>query len=230
MPAPLQSIDPRARLVGAAALSCCVAVAQGLPACLLGLALGCALLVAARPGAGQLARRALAVNVFVLFLWLITPWTTPGAIVWQAGPLAISREGLRLCLLVSLKANAICAIFTALVAGTDIADLGHALCRLGCPRRLVWIMILMGRYLHVIHSEWRSLMTAARLRCFEPRSSLHTWRTLATLIGLLLVRCHDRARRVHEAMLLRAFSGAFIPLRRFTWNLRDTIFALTLLA
>lgn len=229
MSAPLQSIDPRARLAVAALLSVCVAVAQTFPACLIGLALGMALLCAARPAPGQLARRAAAVNIFVLFLWCVTPWTTPGHAVWCAGPLTVTAEGLRLSLLVSLKANAICALFTALTAGMDIAAMGHALRRLGCPQRLVWLLLFMGRYLHVIHTEWRALMTAARLRCFVPKSNAHTWRTLATLLGLLLVRSHDRARRVHEAMLLRGFAGRFHPLDRFGWRPRDTAFALALL-
>ena len=31
-------------------------------------------------------------------------------------------------------------------------------------------------------------MTAERLRGFRPRSSMHTYRTLSSLLGLLLVR------------------------------------------
>ncbi|MBD5539339.1 MAG: cobalt ECF transporter T component CbiQ [Desulfovibrio sp.] len=229
MPAPLRSIDPRARLAVAALLSVCVAVAQTLAACLAGLALGLVLLVAARPAPRDLGRRAAAVNIFLLFLWCVTPWTTPGRAVWSAGPLVVTGEGLWLSLLVSLKANAICAIFTALTTGMDIATLGHAMRRLGCPQGLTWLLLFMGRYIHVIRHEWRSLMTAARLRCFVPKSNAHTWRTLATLLGLLLVRSHDRARRVHEAMLLRGFTGSFRPLDTFAWRGRDTAFTVALL-
>lgn len=229
MAAQLTSIDPRARLAAAALLSVCVAVAQDLNACLAGLAVGLALLAAARPAPRTLLKRAAAVNAFLLFLWCVTPWTTPGHLVWSMGPLAVTREGLWLSLLVSLKANAICAIFTALTTGMDIATVGHALRRLGCPQRLTWLLLFMGRYIHVIHEEWHTLMTAARLRCFVPKSNAHTWRTLASLLGLLLVRSHDRARRVHEAMLLRGFTGSFRPLDSFAWRPRDTAFTLALL-
>ena len=228
--APRRGIDPRARLALAAVLSVCVAVTQNFSAGLLGLALGFLLLLAARPKPGEALRRFGAVNLFVVFLWCVVPWTTPGEAVWSAGPLTITGAGLRLSLLVSLKANAICALFTALTAGMDIATMGHALRRLGCPDALVWLLLFMGRYIHVLGSEWHSLMTAARLRCFVPRSDAHTWRTLATLLGLLLVRGHDRARRVHEAMLLRGFTGRFRPLDTFCWRPRDTAFTLALLA
>ena len=228
MAAPLRSIDPRARLAAAALLSVCVAVAQTLAACLAGLGLGLALLLAARPDLRELGHRAFAVNIFLLFLWCVTPWTTPGAAVWKLGPITVTGAGLWLSLLVSLKANAICATFTALTTGMDIATLGHALRRLGCPQGLTWLLLFMGRYIHVIRGEWHSLMTAARLRCFVPKSNAHTWRTLANLLGLLLVRSHDRARRVHEAMLLRCFTGSFRPLDTFAWRGSDTAFLLAL--
>ncbi len=213
----------------AALLSACVAVAQAFAACMLGLAVGLALLLAARPAPATLMKRFAAVDVFVLFLWCVVPWTTPGEPVWAFGPLTVTAQGLTLSLLVSLKANAICAIFSALTTGMDIATLGHALRRLGCPQGLAWLVLFMGRYVHVLEEEWRSLITAARLRCFVPKSNAHTWRTLATLLGLLLVRSHDRARRVHEAMLLRGFTGSFRPLDTFAWRPRDTAFTAALL-
>lgn len=224
-----QGIDPRARLASAALLSVCVAVAQTFPACLLGLALGCVLLALSRAPLGRCLRRAGAVNLFVAFLWCVVPWTTPGEPVWSLGPLTVTDAGLRLALLTTLKANAIFLLVTSLTAAMDISAMGHALRRLGCPQRLVWLLLFMGRYVHVLTAEWQSLITAARLRCFRPRSDAHTWRTLATLLGLLLVRGHDRARRVHEAMLLRGFTGSFRPLDSSRWRPRDTAVSLAFL-
>lgn len=225
----IESLDPRARLAATALLSIIVAVAQTFSAALLGLLLGCALLAAARPPLRQILRRAKAVNLFLLFLWCITPWTTAGKIIWSIGPLAVTDAGLSLSLLVTLKANAICALFTALADNMEISATGHALRHLGCPQQLVLIIIFMGRYTRLLHSQWQSLMTAARLRCFELKSNAHAWSTLGALLGLLLVKSHERAHRVHEAMLLRGFTGSFHPLDNFCWRKRDTAFCLVLL-
>ena len=72
-------------------------------------------------------------------------------------------------------------------------------------------------------------MTAARLRGFRPRSSMHTYRTLASLLGLLLVRSYERAQRTREAMLLRGFAGRFHSVARFSVGAPDLAFALGLL-
>lgn len=225
---PLRHIDPRSRVALAALLSVCVALCRSLPACLCGLGLGLLLLAMTCPRPAWLLRRLAGVNLFVAFLWCVVPWTSPGMPVWHLGPLTASAEGIDLCLLVSVKANAIVCIVLALVANMDVAALGRALRGLGCPETLVWLFLLMSRYIHTLAEEWRRLDVAARLRCFRPRTDLHTWRTLASLLGLLLVRSDERACRVREAMLLRGFNGQFHSLDTFHWRTRDTLFSLAL--
>lgn len=211
----IQRIDPRVRVLLAVALAVALAQLRQVTACCLGLGLGGLLLALARAPLGPLVRRLAAVNVFILFLWLVTPWTTPGSVVWQWQIFQVSREGLYLSLLVTLKSNAIACIFLALVATLPATTLGHALERLGCPDKLVFLFLFTGRYIHLLAGEWQDLMTAARLRGFHPRTDMHTYRTVASLLGLLLVRSHDRALRTREAMLLRGFSGRFHALGSF---------------
>ena len=211
----IQQIDPRIRILLAVLLAVALALLRQMTACCLGLGLGCVLLGLAQAPLEPLWRRLVAVNMFILFLWLVTPWTTPGSVVWQWHSIQVSREGLYLSLLVTLKSNAIACIFLALVASLPTATLGHALERLGCPDKLVFLFLFTGRYIHLLTGEWLDLMTAARLRGFQPRTNLHTYRTVSSLLGLLLVRSHDRAQRTHEAMRLRGFSGCFHSLDRF---------------
>lgn len=210
----IRQIDPRARVLLAVLLAVALALLRQVTACCLGLGLGCVLLGLA------------AVNMFILFLWLVTPWTTPGTVIWQWHFIRISREGLYLSLLVTLKSNAIACVFLSLVATLPAATLGHALGRLGCPDKLVFLFLFTGRYIHLLAGEWQELVTAARLRGFRPRTDMHTYRTVSSLLGLLLVRSHDRAQRTHEAMRLRGFSGHFHSLDSFCLRPVDVCFAL----
>ena len=219
-------LDPRARLVVAAALSLCLALSRSLPAALAGLGLAVLLLGALRPPVGVLCRRLAAINVFLLFLCLLTPFSLPGTTLWHWGPLALSREGLQLALLLWVKSNAIGGILLALVASLPVATAGYALECLHCPARLVYLLLFAGRYVFDIADEWRTLQTAARLRGFRPRCNAHTYRTLASLLGLLLLRGYDRAQRVREAMLLRGFRNHFHTVAVFRFRPADVVFCL----
>jgi len=211
----LHRADPRAKLAAAAALSCILAASPTPAAPALALLSGLGLAAWAGLPLGALARRLLTVNVFVAFLWLFLPFSTPGEAVWRLGPLAATDRGLALCLLISLKTNAIMLHFLALIATSDAASLGQAMHRLRVPEKLVFLFLFTYRFINVIHGEHQRLMTAARLRGFVPRTSLHTYRTLASLLALVLLSAMRRAEMTRRAMLLRCFAGRFTTLRRF---------------
>jgi cobalt/nickel transport system permease protein len=63
-----------------------------------------------------------------------------------------------------------------------------------------------------------------KIRGFQPRTNLHTYRSYAYLAAMLLVHSHDRADRVYQAMLCRGFHGKFYSLRTFSWQPRDRAF------
>ena len=132
--------------------------------------------------------------------------------------------------LVTLKSNAILLAFLAMVATMNAPTMGHALDRLGVPPKLVFLFLFTYRYLHVIADEWRRLITAARLRGFVPRTGMHSYRTIAHLLAMVLVNSFDRSGRVYQAMILRGFSGRFASVVRFRARARDAVFALLWLA
>lgn len=225
----IHSLDPRVRLVVAAVCATGLAMARRPETAWLGLALAAMLLFMSRPPLRELFRRVVLVNVFILFLWLTVPLTMPGDPALSWGSLALSRQGIDLTMLVTLKSNAILWLFLALVASMDSPTLGHALARLRFPSKLVFLFLFTYRYLHVIADEWNRLRTAAALRGFVPRTGMHTYRTFAYMLGMVFVQSFERAGRVYEAMLLRGFSGVFRSVTRFEARPRDAVFALSML-
>ncbi len=206
---PLHRLDPRVKLVAAVAYAVVVALLGDLRVLASALVLSGGLVALARLDAPRFLRRLLAANVFIAFLWLFLPWSVPGRAFWSLGPLAVTAEGVRLSLLISMKCNAILAAMTALLATSPIHDLAGAMGRLGAPRKLLVVFYLCLRYLHIIHGEGLRLRQAAAVRGFVPRTSLGAYRTYASFLGSLLVRSHERAARVYSAMLCRGFSGSF---------------------
>lgn len=194
------------RLVWAGLLSFCLAASDSQAQALAGLVLGLGLLAAARP-AGAVHTLA-AVNGFVIFMCLTIPLSPgPGEALWQWGPFRVTQAGLDLSLLLALKANAIACVCLGLLATLGASQLALGLARLRCPPKLVWIVLLMGRNIHLLRGQWRALSEAGRLRGFRATASARGYRTLASMLGLLILRAHDRAGVTREAMLLRGYGG-----------------------
>jgi cobalt/nickel transport system permease protein len=120
-----------------------------------------------------------------------------------------------------LKSNATLFSLIALTGTSYFATLGYALNQLRVPNKIIYLFLITYRYIFVIEQEYQRLIRAARVRCFEPGTNLHTYRTYAYLIGMIFVRASSRAERVYHAMLCRGFTGKFYALREFTFKKSD---------
>ena len=217
-------LDPRVRIAMAAFFSCLVAVSNSFETLVAALLLAFGLVVLARLDLKEVSRRLAVVVGFLVLLWLVLPLTFSGNPVGQLGPLVWYQPGVALAARISLKSIAILLAFTALVATMPVSSLGHALSRLGISGKLVHLLLMCYRYIFVIDQEYRRLNAAMRIRAFQPRTSLHTYRSYAYLAGMLFVRAAARAERVHQAMLCRGFQGRFHTMARFPKHAHNTSF------
>ena len=220
----IHRLDPRGKIIIAAGFAILVAVAKTFPAALAGLALALAGLTMARLPMQKVLAKLLVVNGFVLFLWIILPWTYPGEAVWRLGPLVATRQGIAVSVLITLKSNAIIIGLIALIATVPVITLGQAMHAMRLPDKLCHLLLFTYRYLYVFEVEFQRLVQAMKIRGFQPRTNLHTYRSYAYLAAMLLVRSFDRADRVFQAMLCRGFCGVFYSLQTFAWQRRDGIF------
>jgi cobalt/nickel transport system permease protein len=226
----LHRLDPRVKFVVAVLFSVVVAVADRYGCLAVAACFALVLLVVARLALKEVFLRLLAVNVFIIFLWLFLPFTYGGEELFTVGPLQASRDGIAYALLITAKSNTIIVALIALLATTPIITLGHALSHLYVPNKLVHLLFFTVRYLQVLHSEYERLRNAMKIRGFTPRSNLHTYKTLAYLIGMLLIKSFDRADRIRKAMLCRGFHGEFYVLGHFDLQRSDLLFfAVTIL-
>jgi cobalt/nickel transport system permease protein len=214
-------LDPRGKLAVALAYSLVVATGQSAWAAGAGLGLCLAGCLAARLPGREVVRRLAAVNAFTALLWLVLPWQLGLGQGWLGLGLSHHPAGLRLAGMITLKANAIVLGLMLLLATSSVNQVFHALAHWRVSPRLLQVFFFFYRYLHVLHREWHRMHLAARARGFRPRTNLHTYRTYAYLLGGLLVRSHDRAHRVYQAMLCRGFQGTYWLLDHFHWQRRD---------
>lgn len=223
---PLHTMDAAPKLAAATIFSICTALLTSIPVAGIALCIGCLLLLVAKLPLCALLRRLAFVNAFIVFLWLTLPFSTTGTALFHLGSFAITKEGVDLCILITLKSNAIISTFIALLATSSVSDIGAGLAKLKVPQKISLLLLFTWRYVHVILEEYRLLSTAATLRGFVPRTNSHTYKTYANLIAMVLVKSWDRAERVNHAMKLRGFTGTFHTLRHTKVHTTDIVFAL----
>ncbi|MDB5349715.1 MAG: ABC-type cobalt transport system, permease component CbiQ [Planctomycetota bacterium] len=195
---PLDTLDPRRKLVAALAFIIVVVVtpipwwwAMPVEAIVL---LGVVWISRLRPL--PLLRRWLAFVPLVGFLALMVATGHPQR----------ARLGLLPVAGVILIKNSL-AFVTILVLGgvTPFPRLLDGMRRLGAPRVLVATLHFMYRYIHVLGTELARMVQARRSRSF--RRGGPDWGLLTGLIGVLFLRAMERGERVHAAMVARGWDG-----------------------
>ena len=215
--------DPRVKILATLIFAVVVALNHSLLACTLALTFPIFLVIAARLDLNKVLARLVVVNGFVVFLWFFLPFTFPGKIVWSLGPLDIHREGVLYSLLITLKSNAIVLMVIALLGTSPVFTLVHALSHMWVPDKIVHLFFFCFRYIHVIHEEYHRLANAMKVRGFKPGTNLHTYRSYAYLVGMLLVRSFDRSQRILAAMKCRGFKEKFYILHHYGMKKADYI-------
>lgn len=223
----IHRLDPRIRLLAAFLFSVIISVSGGFFPLFLSLIISITLLTFARLPIKKVLLRLLFANFFIFLIWLFIPFKLKGVPLLSLGPLIISKEGLLYCLLLTIKSNAIIIVLITLTATMPVFTMGRAMSSLGAPTKIVNLFIFSYRYIHAILLEYKRLKEAMEIRGFQPKTNMHTYRAYAYLVGMLIIKSHDRAERVHSAMICRGFQGRFFDLTEFSIKRTDFIFFTT---
>jgi len=219
----IHKLDPRIKLIVILLFSIVAAVTDKFISLTIALVFSIILIVMAKLKVKDIFSRLLVVNSFIFMLWIMLPLTFGGGKIYTLGPLNISLEGIKYASLISIKSNSIILAGMALLSTTSIYNMIHALHHLYLPDKLTQLFFFTYRYLHTIYSEYNSLNNALKIRGFKPKSNLHTYKTYAYLVGMLMIRSYDRSSRVYNAMLCRCFRGKFWTLNHFRFHKIDFV-------
>ncbi len=217
----LHRLDPRLKVIFALLFSFFIALSNNLV--VLGTGLVCAVFLTrlGRLPVVVVLKRLTIINVFNLLLWILLPLTSEGDVFYYIGGIGLKKSGILLALSITMKSNTILLAFIALIATAHLVTVAHALETMRVPDKLIYLLMFSYRYVFVLEQEYRRLANAAKMRCFHPKTNLHTYKTYAYMFGMLLVRASARAERVYQAMLCRGFHGRFYCLCQFRYTRLD---------
>ena len=223
----IHRLDPRAKVITAAAFSIVVALSDRFVALLPSLLVAVSFVFLARLSLKRVCLRLLMVNLLILTLWLSLPFTFEGETLFSLGPLTATREGIGRVAALTIKSNAIIMMLMASIATMPVFTLGRALRCFHVPEKIVHLLSFTYRYIHVVHMEYLRLVNAIKIRGFDPGNNIHTYRTYAYIVGMLLLKSYERANRVRQAMLCRGFRGKFYDLNEFSFRPLDWMVMVT---
>ena len=219
----IHRLDPRIRVAVAGVYSVSVAFADRFSALAAALMIALILVLFAMLPVKKVLLRLIVVNAMIFLVWILVPFTFKGEPFFNIGPLTVTREGISQAVLITVKSNSIILVLMALLGTMPVFTMGRAMRYLYVPAKIVHLFLFTYRYIHAIHREYSRQVNAIKIRGFQPGTSAHTYRTYAYMVGMLLVRSHDRAERVRAAMLCRGFKGEFYDLIEFSCGPFDII-------
>ena len=221
-PSIVDQFDPRARVLATLVFALTVVFSKTLWLPFLGLLMAFGFALSASLHVKRTLRRMIAMDMFIVIMVVMLPFTMPGEALFHVFGFAASKEGFIHAIGIALKANAVVLTLLSLVGTLEASTLGHTLARLKVPEKLVHLLLFTVRYLDVISREYKRMRKAMKARAFVPRNNLHTWRSFGYLVGMLLVRSLERSERIFDAMKCRGYCGKLYLFDTMEWQQRDT--------
>lgn len=201
--------DGRLRLAAALLVSVTAALTRELDS--LTIMLGLTLLAIpfavrhAQLSVNDLAQRLLAVNLFVLAIWLTVPldWAT----------LSLRTDRVHLAAQLSLRVNLLVVSVTLLLTGMNGIELARAAIALGVPRSLGALLALAVRQIALLSSTRVRLERAMRARAYRPRLGWRTLEVSAQLVAWLIIHALVRSERLEMGLKVRGATASSWPTR-----------------
>jgi len=209
------SWDPRIKIVSLTALIISIALLPSIPLALGGLITAVIFVLLSRIPPIFVLKQLRWVMVFILFFLIIMPITLNGDDAVKFHGITVSWEGLRLALLIALRAIGICLLIFPMIGTTKFHESIKALYKLKLPNVLIQMVMFTYRYSFILIEELSKMFTAAGARRFKRKTNITTLRTTGNLLGMLFVRGFERTESVYNAMASRGYRGALKTLDEF---------------
>lgn len=227
----LQSLDPRAKLLGALALLLAISLSQNLLVILSLYLLTLPLASASRVPMGFYLKR---VWVFMPFFTgivalpaLFSPFS-PGTplitLIDSESPkifLAITQPGVITAAYLLLRVGASVSIAVLLVLTTRWAMVLKALRVLRAPQAFVLILGMTYRYIYVLLHAANNMFLARQSRVVGRVSSAENRRWLTASAGTLVAKSYELSDQIYLAMQSRGFRGEARVMESMRWRIRD---------
>ena len=205
----MQSLDPRARLLGMFLLVIAVVLVQKI-AVLLALFLGAIGLALA----SSITLRTLAFRVWLVVLAFTGIIALPALFLTPGEPLSavpsITRQGLHTAVMLITRVETAVTFTTILVLTTPWTQILKALRSLGIPREVVMMLAMAYRYIFLLAETATQMFESRESRRVGVLQGVEQRRIVSQTAGVLMSKSLDLSQDVFLAMQSRGYRGDVI--------------------
>jgi cobalt/nickel transport system permease protein len=207
----LSRIDARVKLLLSMNVIICLLLSRHVtfPLAVLACCLVAAMAIEATPRLIIMRLAAPMGMIFVLvLLQSFLRGTTPlWALNVGALKLTMTKEGVQAGALCGMHVFSAVSVVFLLSLVTPVHRIFHALRWMRIPHEWVEIATLMYRYLFTLHALASDITAAQKLR-LGYKGGNKGMKSMAVMIGTVIIRSIDQAMRTHDAMMLRGYQGS----------------------
>jgi cobalt/nickel transport system permease protein len=227
---PFHSWDPRVKIISISILILSIVLLQDLRIVVLGLSLAIILVFLSKIPFSFVFVHLRWVLFFVLALFVVISLTVPGNLLVKLSFLSISREGVKLSLLISLRAISAALLIFPMIGTTRFNLTLKALQKIKIPDKLIQLLMFTYRYIFLFLDEEKRIFIGANSRGWVRKTNLSSLKTIGSLVGMLLVHSFERTEHIRDAMISRGYNGRLKILDEFTLRPKDFIKASLIIA
>ena len=120
---------------------------------------------------------------------------------------AIINEDYELALLLFLRSNALLLFVLLLFYKKTLFDIATAMQTLRLPDKITSLFFFVAKFVIIIKEEFSITKKVMRVRNFKAKTTIYSYKIYANVVGMMIVKCFDRASKLKNTMILRNFQG-----------------------
>lgn len=125
--------------------------------------------------------------------------------------------------LVFVRSLAIVSFNLMLFWKRDSFEIYQGMERLKVPIKLNLLLFFMLKYIEILKREFKTRREALKARGFVRKTNLHSYRTYAGMLGMMIYHGFLRTDRLNESLLARGFKGKMYTLQTTKITISDYI-------
>ncbi|HIP29440.1 MAG TPA: hypothetical protein EYG93_11110 [Sulfurospirillum arcachonense] len=142
---------------------------------------------------------------------------------------AIINEDYELALLLFLRSNALLLFVLLIFYNKTLFDIATGMQTLRVPDKLSSLFFFVAKFVIIIKEEFAITKKVMRVRNFRSKTSIFSYKIYANVIGMMIVKCFDRAQKLKNTMILRNFQGKIYQSKSEKFRTIDFVILLTVI-